>query len=112
MVFVLRLRARFRASVDNFQHALGMLLVLDAALADWRDPLDQIIGHGRFALDAADARGAAALRRPLQRLRRREEFMPVVDRTHVRISGVGAALAGGIGDHHFGLLANVVVAFR
>src|SRR5882762_2169590 len=37
--------------------------------------------------------------------------MPVVDRTHVRISRIGTALAGWIGDHHFGLGANVGVAF-
>src|SRR5712664_1912397 len=37
--------------------------------------------------------------------------MPVVHRTHVRISRIAAPLAGGIGDHHFGLGANVRVAF-
>src|SRR5258708_38296687 len=61
-----------RTLVDHFQHALRILLVFHAALADGRDPLDQIVRHGRFALDAAAARGATALRRPLQRLRRRE----------------------------------------
>src|SRR5882762_10020059 len=37
--------------------------------------------------------------------------MPVVDWTHVRISRIGTALAGWIGDHHFGLGANVGVGF-
>src|SRR6202790_2054116 len=91
------------ASVDQLKHALRILLVLHAALADWRDPLDQIVRHCRFALDAADARGAAALRRPLQCLGRREQFMPVVDRTHVRISRIGTALPGRGGDPPFGL---------
>src|SRR6266852_2066737 len=61
-----------RTLVDHFEHALRILLVLHAPLADRRNPLNQVVRHGRFALDAADARGAAAFRRPLQRLRRRE----------------------------------------
>src|SRR5439155_2558504 len=36
--------------------------------------------------------------------------MPIVDGTHVRISGIGAALARRVRYHHFRLLANVVVA--
>src|SRR6266851_5992433 len=61
-----------RAGVDQLEHALLVVCPSNAALADGRYPFDQIVRHGRFALDAADARGAAALRRPLQRLRRRE----------------------------------------
>src|SRR5260370_19799686 len=60
------------AGVNQLQHTLRVLLVLHSALADGRYPLDQVVRHRRFTLDAADARGAAALRRPLQRLRRRE----------------------------------------
>ena len=37
--------------------------------------------------------------------------MPVVDGTHVGIAGVGAALAGRVGDHDFGFGANVGVGF-
>src|SRR5712671_4941985 len=37
--------------------------------------------------------------------------MPVVDRTHVRISRIGTALARWVGDHDFGPGANVGVAF-
>src|SRR6266851_3558559 len=51
-----------RSLVDHFQHALRILLILHAALANWRNPLDQIVRHRRFALDAADARGATAFR--------------------------------------------------
>src|SRR6266404_9717639 len=101
----------FLALVDQLQDAARILLVLDAALADGRDPFDQIVSHGRFALNAANSRATATLRRPLQRLRRREQFMPVVDRTHVRISRIGTPLARGVGDHDFGLGANVGVAF-
>src|SRR6202035_1767480 len=60
------------AGVDQLKHAAWILLVLHAALAGWRNPLDQIVRHCRFALDAADARGATTLLRPLQRVRRRE----------------------------------------
>ena len=64
-----------------------------------------------FAFDAADAGGAAAVGGPFERFRRREQFMPVVDGTHVGIAGVGAALARGVGDHDFGFGADVVVGF-
>src|SRR5712672_3718904 len=37
--------------------------------------------------------------------------MPVVDRTHVRISRIGTALAGWVSDHDFGLGANVGIGF-
>ena len=37
--------------------------------------------------------------------------MPVVDGADVGIAGVGAALAGGVGDHDFGFGADVVVGF-
>src|SRR5205814_3420690 len=59
-----------------------------------RDPLDQILRHRRFALDATDSRCCAPLPYPFQppRLFRREQFMPVIHRTHVRISRIGASL--------------------
>src|SRR5580693_3082743 len=62
-----------RSCVDYLQYAVRMLFVFDAPLADWGDPLDQMIGHLGFAFDAADARGAAALGRPVQRLLGREQ---------------------------------------
>src|SRR6267154_2109329 len=37
--------------------------------------------------------------------------MPVVDRTHVRISRIGTTLAGRVRDHHFGFGANVGIGF-
>src|SRR5882724_3739487 len=100
-----------RTVVDDFEDAFGVLLVLDAAVAHWGDPFDQMIGHFCFALDAAYGSGAAAFGGPLQGCGRREQFMPVVDGTHVRISGVDAALAGWVSDHHFRLLADVIVGF-
>jgi len=40
-----------------------------------------------------------------------EEFVPVEDGADVGVAGVGAAFAGGVGDHDFGFLADVVVGF-
>src|SRR5580693_10381909 len=70
-----------------------------------------MIGHFRFAFNAADAGGAATFGGPHERFRRREELVPVVDGANIGVAGVGAALTGGIGDHYFGLFADVVVGF-
>src|SRR5208283_5361342 len=40
-----------------------------------------------------------------------EEFVPIVDGADVGIAGVGAAFAGGVGDHDFGFGADVGVGF-
>src|ERR1700719_4929164 len=61
----------FGAGVGQLEHAWLIILVLHAALADWRYPLDQIVRHRRFALDAADARGTAGRPPPLLRPPRR-----------------------------------------
>ncbi len=55
-------RALCAAFVQDFQDAFGILLVVEAAFADGVDPLDEVVGHGGFAFDAADAGGAAAVR--------------------------------------------------
>src|SRR5258707_525301 len=70
-----------------------------------------MIGHFRFAFNAADAGCSAALGGPDESFLRREEFVPVVDGADVGIAGVGPAFAGGVGDHYFGFLADVVVGF-
>src|SRR5216684_6501752 len=61
----LRHLARFlRTRVQNFQHLFRVLLVLHSSLPHRRDPLDQILGHGGFALDATDSCGRAPLPHP------------------------------------------------
>src|SRR5262249_34838660 len=65
----LRHRARFlRAFVNHFEHARGMPFEFHAALAYRRNPLNQMVGHFCFALDAADSRRAATVRGPVQGL--------------------------------------------
>src|SRR5579871_3824462 len=88
-----------------------MFFVFETAFTDWGDPLDKMIGHFRFAFNAADAGGAAAVSGPIKRFLGREKFVPVVDRADVGVAGVGAAFPGRIGDHHLGFLADVVVGF-
>src|SRR5260221_7182369 len=92
-----------------------MLLVVYAAFADWGDPLDQVFGHGGFAFDAADGGGCAAGADPVEAagvaFGSGEEFVPVVDGADVGVAGVGAAFAGGVGDHDFGFGADVGVGF-
>src|SRR5882757_1516703 len=106
----LRYRARFiRTGVQNLQHLLRICFVLLSSFAHRRDPFDQMVRHLRFALDAANPRRPATLRRPLQRLWRREQFMPVIHRTHVRISWVGAPLPRRVRHHHFRLLSNLFI---
>src|SRR5580704_7007338 len=108
----LRVRARrFRAGINNLKHAGWMLLISKTAFADWRNPLDQMIGHLRLALDTANPGCSAPLCRPIQGFLRREQFMPVVHRTHVRISRIATPLARRVCDHDFGLFADVVVRF-
>src|SRR5215468_8623473 len=102
--------------VDDFEDAGGVLFVFDAAFTEGSDPSDEIFGHGRLAVDAADARRRAAGANPLQTagvaFGRGKKFVPVIDGADVGIAGVGAALAGGVGDHDFGFFADVMVGFR
>src|SRR5713101_5651407 len=102
-----------RTDIENFQNALRVVFPFHPTLAHWRDPLDQILGHRRFALDAANACCRAPLAHPLQppRLLRREQFMPVIHRTHVRISWIRAPLPRRVRHHHLRLRPNVPVAF-
>src|SRR5882724_8897573 len=92
-----------------------MVLVAETFFADWSYPFDQVFGHGGFAFDAADAGSCAALADPVETARiafgSGEEFVPVVDGADVGVAGVGAAFAGGVGDHDFGFLADVIVGF-
>src|SRR6267378_2310295 len=92
-----------------------MVLVVEAFFADWGYPFDQVFGHGGFAFDAADAGGCAAFADPVEAagiaFGSGEEFVPVVDGADVGVAGVGAAFAGGIGDHDFGFGTDVVVGF-
>src|SRR5690348_18291006 len=89
-----------------------MLLVIHAALAYRCNPLDEVLSHRGLALDATDARGRAALPHPLQPswLTCREQFMPVVHRTNIGVSRIGASLPRRVGHHHFCFRANVRVA--
>src|ERR1700677_37095 len=68
-----------------------------------------MIGHFRFAFNAADARCTATVSRPIKRLSRREEFVPVVNGANVGIAGISSPLTSRIGDHHLRLLADFVV---
>src|SRR6266481_8743842 len=92
-----------------------MGLIVEAFFAHWGDPFDQVFGHGGFAFDAADAGGCAAMADPVEAVGvafgSGEEFVPVVDGADVGVAGVGAAFAGGVGDHDFGFFADVVVGF-
>src|SRR5215470_3979709 len=73
----LRFRARaFRTIVNHFEHALWVLFVLEPPFANRRNPFNQVVGHFRLALDTPDSGGAAAFRRPLQRIWGRKQFMP------------------------------------
>src|SRR5712664_129455 len=100
-----------RTRIQNLQHAFRIVLPLHAPLAHRRDPLDQILRHCRFAFDAPDSRCRAPLPHPLQppRLFRREQFMPVIHRTHVRISRIRPPLPRRVRHHHFGLLSNLLI---
>src|SRR6266481_6424466 len=92
-----------------------MGLIVEAFFADGFDPFDQVLGHGGFAFDAADAGGCAAFADPVEAagiaFGSGEEFVPVVDGADVGVAGVGAAFAGGVGDHDFGFGTDVVVGF-
>src|SRR6266478_4450349 len=92
-----------------------MCFVVETLFADWGYPFDQVFGHGGFAFDAADAGGCAALADPVEAAGVAfgcgEEFVPVVDGADVGVAGVGAAFAGGVGDHDFGFGADVGVGF-
>src|SRR5579863_8201225 len=54
-----------RTGIQIFEDLLGISFEILAALADRLDPFDQMIGHGCFALDAADSRRTAAVCRPI-----------------------------------------------
>ena len=86
-----------RAFVQDLESFLWILLVVEATGADGLDPLDEVVGHGGFTLDAADAGGGAALADPIEpagiAFRRGKKLVPVEDRADVGIAGVGAALA-------------------
>ncbi len=57
-----------------------------------------------FALDAADAGGAAAFIHLRHRLRRAEDLVQIAHRTLIGIAGIGAAHARRIGHHRLQLL--------
>src|ERR1700739_452565 len=59
-----------RALVENSEHLAWVGRVFFTARSDRSDPPNQVIGHSRLTIDAADARAAATLSRPLQRSRR------------------------------------------
>src|SRR5256884_1565362 len=80
--------------VDHLEHARRMPLELHATLPHRPDPFNQMVRHFCFALDAADSRRAATIRGPLQRLWGREQFMPVVHRTDIRVSRIATPLPG------------------
>src|SRR5215470_7328748 len=101
----------FRTAGNHFDDSAFVVLPLHAPLANRRNPFDQVVGHFRLALDTPDPRRAAPLCRPFQGCWGREQFMPIVDGTHVRISGIGPPFPSWVRHHHFGLFANVVVGF-
>src|SRR6266581_1903937 len=99
-----------RPLIENFEHLCRILLVLHPARADRLNPLDQMIRHRRLALDAADFGSAAAVRRPIQRLLVRKQFMPVVHRTDIRVSWILTPLPRRVRHHYLCLRANLFVA--
>src|SRR5580692_12792520 len=92
-----------------------MLFVFLATGADGFDPFDEIVGHGLFALDAANGGGRTAIADPFEAagiaFGRGKEFVPVVDGADVRIPGIAAAFASRVGDHDFGFGVDVGVGF-
>src|SRR5229473_429274 len=100
-----------RTGIQNLENALRVVLPFHATFANRRNPLDQIFRHGGFALDAADSRCRTPLAYPLQpaRLFRREQFMPVIHRTHVRISRIRPSLARRVRHHHLRLLPYLLI---
>ena len=99
------------ALVEDLKNTLRIVLPFDSAFADRLDPMDEVVGHFGFAFDAADACGAATFCGPVEGFLGRKELVPVVDGADIGIAGVGAALAGGIGDHDFCFGPDVGVGF-
>ncbi len=62
----------FVARTENIPNLLRIGLEFLAPCLNRLNPFDQIIRHGRFAFDAADAGGAATVVRPGDRLGRRK----------------------------------------
>ena len=77
-----------RAFIQNFQYALGMLFEFNSSRAHRLNPLDQMIRHLAFALDAANPRRAAAGRSPLQSL---EDLLQVTSHSIFLAAGVKRA---------------------
>src|SRR6267143_2273549 len=106
----LRHHSRFlRPRIQNVQHALRVLLVLHPPFPHRRNPFNQMVRHLRLALDAPNPRRPAPRRRPIQRLRRREQFMPVIHRTHVRISRIRPPLPRRVRHHHLRLFPYLLI---
>ena len=103
------------AVVQDFEDALGVLLVFDAAGANGLDPLDEVVGHGALAFDATDAGRAAADLDPFETagiaFGSGEEFVPVVDGAIIGFAWVRPPFALWVGDHDFCFAANVGVGF-
>src|SRR5882724_7080576 len=99
-----------RPFIQNLQRPPRMLLIIHSSFPHRRNPFNQMIRHLRLALDAANPRGPATLRCPFQRFSRREQFMPVIHRTHVRISWVRPPLPRRVRHHHLRLCTNLRVA--
>src|SRR5439155_23729488 len=74
-----------------------------------RNPRHKMLRHLRLALNAPDPRPATTLRRPFQRLARREQFMPVVHRTHLWISRIRPPLPRRVRHHHLRLLPYLLI---
>ncbi len=84
----------------------GILFEVHAAFLDGREGGDDSVGGPAFAFDAADAGGRAAFVDFRQGFLGREDFVQVANGAFVGVAGVGAADAGGVGDHGLELGAN------
>src|SRR6266566_9555427 len=99
-----------RPLIENFEHLCRILLVLHPPRANRLNPLDQMVRHRRLALDAANLRRPAAVRRPIKRLLVRKQFMPVVHRANIRVSRISPPLPRRVRHHHLRLRPNLFVA--
>src|SRR2546423_472759 len=109
---LLRHAARFlRSEPDQLVHTSGMPIELGPRgtmlLQRWQERLEDHL----LAVDAADPRAAAADLHLLDASRWAVGAMQVVDGTHLRMAGIVAPLAGGIGDRDHDPLARALRIF-
>src|SRR5216684_7830329 len=100
------------ALVQDLDDLLRLLDEMLPALADRGQRRQHVLEQHALAVEAADGGGAAAGRAGLAVRLGREDPVQVEDRTHLRIAGVGAALARGVRDHRLDLGGDLLAGVR